>query len=87
MQVLLKKSFTKAYNLMPTYVQDACDEFYNDLIKANNIKDLNNIKKLKTYKIYYRYKTGDYRVGFKLEDTTVTLMTVLHRKDIYKYFP
>jgi mRNA-degrading endonuclease RelE of RelBE toxin-antitoxin system len=30
---------------------------------------------------------GDYRLGLVIEDDIVTLVRILHRKDIYRYFP
>jgi len=30
---------------------------------------------------------GDYRVGVIFEEETVTFCRVLHRKEIYRYFP
>lgn len=45
------------------------------------------IKKLKGYKSYFRVRIGDYRIGLYLEKNIVVFSRVLHRKDIYKYFP
>jgi len=30
---------------------------------------------------------GDYRLGLKIEGQLVTLVRILNRKDIYRYFP
>ncbi|MGL4377778.1 MAG: type II toxin-antitoxin system RelE family toxin [Microcoleaceae cyanobacterium] len=35
----------------------------------------------------YRLRVGDYRIGFYFDDETITFVRVLHRKDIYRYFP
>jgi mRNA interferase RelE/StbE len=42
---------------------------------------------MKGYTNFYRIKTGDYRIGFEYKDGEIIIYRVLHRKDIYKYFP
>lgn len=36
---------------------------------------------------YYRIRIGNYRLGLKQEQDTLTLLRFMHRKDIYTYFP
>ena len=55
--------------------------------KADSIKDIPRLKKMKGYKIHYRIKIGNYRIGIKIENETVTFIAFGHRKDIYKFFP
>ena len=55
--------------------------------KADENKDIPGLKKLKGYKIYYRIKVGDYRIGVTIENDLVTFVVFRHRKDIYKVFP
>jgi len=43
-----------------------------------------NIKKLTNFEPPYRLRVGNYRVLFDIEDTTLTIYKVRHRKDIYK---
>jgi mRNA interferase RelE/StbE len=38
-------------------------------------------------KLAYRIKIGDYRIGFYFVNHEIELMRILHRKDIYKFFP
>jgi mRNA interferase RelE/StbE len=57
------------------------------LQNADNIKEIKNLKKLKGSNYFYRIKIGEYRVGLEIEKKSVELIRVLHRKDIYKYFP
>ncbi|MFM6062867.1 MAG: type II toxin-antitoxin system RelE family toxin, partial [Microcystis panniformis] len=30
---------------------------------------------------------GDYRIGFFVEEDTITFARVLHRREFYRYFP
>ena len=57
------------------------------LQEANSIKEVSNIKKLRGYKSAYRARMGDYRIGFILEGNVVKLSRIMHRSEIYKYFP
>lgn len=66
---------------------DIIDYCFSILTEFNSINEIKNIKKITGHKNYYRIKFGDYRVGLKLEKNTIFLMRVLHRKEIYKYFP
>ncbi|KAA3651916.1 MAG: plasmid stabilization protein [Bacteroidetes bacterium] len=63
-------------------------QFVDKIELANSIHEIQNIKKLKGYKAYYRYRVGNYRVGFKVIDaSTIKLITIAKRNDKYKLFP
>jgi mRNA interferase RelE/StbE len=51
------------------------------------VLDIANLKQLKAEGRYYRIRTGDYRIGITIEDDLVTFVRVLHRKEIYRFFP
>ena len=58
------------------------------LIKqADNLFEIPHSKKLKGHVSFYRIKLGDYRIGFEFLNDNVILTRILHRKDIYRYFP
>jgi mRNA interferase RelE/StbE len=52
-----------------------------------SIHEIKNLKKLKADGNYYRIRLGDYRMGLKIEEETVVFVRLLHRSDIYRYFP
>ena len=54
---------------------------------AKNIQELRNIKKMSGYKIAYRIRIGDYRIGIYYEHGIIQFARIAHRKDIYKLFP
>jgi mRNA interferase RelE/StbE len=58
-----------------------------DLENTSALQDMQNIKKLKGYDVYYRFKIGDYRLGFGYENGEINIIRFLHRKEIYKLFP
>jgi len=55
--------------------------------KAQTIREIPNLKKLKGYWIHYRIKVDKYRIGVTIEKDWVTFFRFLPRKDFYKYFP
>ena len=54
---------------------------------ADTLSDIKNLKKMKGYAVSYRIRIGDYRLGDYFENNTVELARIVHRKNIYKYFP
>lgn len=54
---------------------------------AVNLVDINNLKKLKADGDYYRIRVGNYRLGLVLDETGIVFVRVLHRKEMYRYFP
>lgn len=55
--------------------------------KANHFADIPNIKKLRGHKDAYRIKIGDYRIGLFIKDNVAEFARIMHRKDIYTFFP
>ena len=55
--------------------------------EAQTMKDIPNLKKLKGFKVSYRIRAGDYRIGLTIENHMATFAVFKHRKDIYKFFP
>lgn len=54
---------------------------------AESIHTFKNIKKLKAKGSYYRLRVGNYRIGVTIQDETITFIRLLHRSEIYRYFP
>jgi mRNA interferase RelE/StbE len=54
-------------------------------VKEYSNDPLNYSRKLSDPKIgTYRFRIGDYRVIFDIEDETIIVLRIGHRKDIYK---
>lgn len=55
--------------------------------EANEPSSISNLKKIKGYGTFYRIRIGDYRIGIEITQDTLIFTRVLHRKEIYRYFP
>ncbi|GIX48890.1 MAG: toxin RelE [Candidatus Tectimicrobiota bacterium] len=62
-------------------------ETINDVEAATSIREIKDLKKLRTEGRYYRIRLGDYRIGLIIEGDTVIFVRILHRSEIYRYFP
>ena len=54
---------------------------------VQTFNELKNIKKMQGYQTFYRLKIGDYRVGIEIVNDELIFVRLLHRKDIYRFFP
>jgi len=54
---------------------------------ASTLSEIHNLKKMQGYETLYRVRLGDYRLGIEFVDNQVIFVRILHRKDIYRYFP
>lgn len=89
MIVEFDKSFSKSLDKIkdPTILQRT-EKAILKLEKAYSPEDIKNLKKLSGFKNYYRIRVGDYRIGVvQIDNKTLRLIIIAHRKDIYKKFP
>jgi len=45
------------------------------------------LTRLKGYDSFYRIRLGNYRIGLEITGETAIFVRILHRRDIYRYFP
>lgn len=55
--------------------------------QADDLSQVQRLKKLTGYDFLYRIRVGDYRIGIDMVENTVIFVRFLHRRDIYRYFP
>ena len=89
MKTTFRKSFTKD---LKSYTRDRTllarvEETILQVEAAETITDIKNLKKLKAESPYYRIRIGNYRLGLIIKNKIVTFVRLLHRKEIYRYFP
>ncbi len=87
MNLAFTRSFSKDLRqIHDKSLLDQLQEVIHTIEAAGSIQDIKNLKKLSRGSRYYRLRLGDYRLGLAIEADTVTLVRILHRKDIYRYF-
>ena len=88
MKLLFERSFLKDLErLNDSKTKEQVLELINLFERNSSLEDIPNLKKLKGHRSAYRIRTGNYRLGFFVEDSVVIFSRFLHRKDIYKKFP
>lgn len=89
MIVEFDKSFDKSLDkLKDKSLYPKIEKVISILEKTNSLIELASIKKLSGYKVFYRYRLGDYRIGIEqISKNTIRLIIIAHRKDVYDVFP
>ena len=87
MKIEIRKSFTKDADKLPAAFQLQLSAIIDTIAKAAHPNQLDDCKKLTGYKTAFRIRMGQYRIGFYYENKIAELVRVLHRKEIYRYFP
>lgn len=88
MKTAYRKKFLKELAKVPLSYRSNIESFvFKELPKLKFIAESNKIERLKGCTNYYKTRFGDYRVGMKLDNDILIIERVLHRKDIYKYYP
>lgn len=89
MIVEFDKSFEKSIDkVKDKSILPKIETIIADLENAKSFQEIKNLKKLSGFKTYYRIRLGVYRIGLeKIAETTIRLIIVAHRKDIYRSFP
>jgi mRNA interferase RelE/StbE len=88
-KVEYKKSFAKDLKKRSDdrKLLDKTKQIIEQVEQADDTNQIPNLKKLKVQGDFYRIRSGDYRIGLIIEDDTVTFVRLLHRSEIYRYFP
>ncbi|MFO8040378.1 MAG: type II toxin-antitoxin system RelE/ParE family toxin [Sodalinema sp.] len=60
---------------------------FTEIPNLLKFEEIGNLKKLKGDENAYRIRLGDYRIEIFFDCETVTFARVLHRQEIYRYFP
>lgn len=88
MEVAFTKIFSKQIDaLHDEALKSRLAQTAQNVILANTLQDIVNLKKMKGHQTAYRIKIGDYRVGLFFEEGLIIFAYLAHRKDIYSRFP
>lgn len=84
---LYNKKFLKDLSALPEDERRKIEQFvFTEVVTEKSFRDIRT-EKLKGYKNHYKIRFGSYRVGIHYQNNTLTFERVLHRKEIYKFFP
>jgi mRNA interferase RelE/StbE len=87
MIVTFNKKFAKdLQSINDSKLKSGIKEFILSLESAANLEGISNIKRLRGFQNTFRYRIGDYRIGFYYENNEIELVRVVKRNDIYKVF-
>ncbi|PRD46791.1 type II toxin-antitoxin system RelE family toxin [Sphingobacterium haloxyli] len=88
MEVIFLRSFLNDIKkLGDKKLKTKIKEFIIELEKSEALEGMSNVKKLKGFSSAYRWRTGDYRLGFYKDESRVELARFVKRNDVYKVFP
>jgi len=88
LKVSINKRFLKDLAKIPTKERARIEAFaFEEIEQYQSLHEIGNLEKLQGYDTFYRARFGNYRVGVRYENNVLTLERVLHRKEIYKFFP
>ncbi|MBN2546845.1 MAG: type II toxin-antitoxin system RelE/ParE family toxin [Spirochaetes bacterium] len=88
MNIKFKQSFNKDIKKIKNKVLNKkIINIIQKIKQAGNIYQLRNIRNMEGFKDFYRIRTGEYRIGIKLENNSIILIKCLHRKDMYRSLP
>jgi mRNA interferase RelE/StbE len=88
MNVEFRKSFEKDLRqIKGAELLQKIQAVIEEVEAADSLTSLTNVKKLKAEGNYYRIRIGDYRIGLSVGENSVAFVRILHRKEIYRYFP
>ena len=54
---------------------------------AADLSEVSSVRKLKGTANSDRIRVGDYRIGLEADASTAEFVRILHRRDIYRFFP
>ena len=87
-EVLYQKKFLKDLSNIPSRYRSEIEHFVFDVLPhTNSLAELNKFEKMTGYENYCKARFGHYRLGVFFKDNRLELQRVLHRKEIYRYFP
>lgn len=88
MQVKVKRGFLKQLARLPKDVRGRIEDFvFEELPELRSIGESGKIEKMHGYELCYKIRFGDYRVGLVNEDNVIVVKVVMHRREIYRFFP
>jgi len=80
MELILNKKAEKDLAKLPFSI---AKKILIDINQLKNFPNVRNVKKLTNFTPDYRFRIGDYRVLFEVQNDNIIIYRILHRKDAY----
>ena len=88
MNIQVNRVFLKELAKLPVRERLKVEKLlFEEVESYRSLAQIPNFKKLKGYRNFYKIRFGDYRAGLKFENNILYFERILHRKDIYKFYP
>ncbi|MFQ4138869.1 type II toxin-antitoxin system RelE family toxin [Nodosilinea sp. PGN35] len=88
MKVRFRNSFKKDLRrIQDKKLLENVSQIIDTAKNAESFAEIGDLKKLKGYDSFYRIRIGDFRIGVRLIDEEIIFVRLLHRKEIYRFFP
>jgi mRNA interferase RelE/StbE len=88
LQVVFEASFARDLKrIKDRRLRERVRQIIEEAKNAENLGEIKSLNKISGYKTFYRIRFGDYRVGIEVVKGEIIFVRVLHRKEIYRYFP
>lgn len=88
MEVEYSKKFLKQLATVPSDIRSKIENFvFEELVSTSSIYEMGKVEKMKGYDGFYKVRFGNYRLGLVIENELITVKVVMHRREIYKFFP
>jgi len=88
MKVAYKKRFIRDLNKIPVQTRQKIQEtVFEQIPNINDFQEIRGLKKIQGFSNFFRLRVSDYIIGIYVEQDKIIFCRVMHRKDIYKYFP
>ena len=80
-------AFIKDVKKSSPELQSQIRSLIEEIKRVERLAELPNVKKMKGFSSAFRLRLGEYRVGVFMQNDVLILVRVLHRREIYRYFP
>jgi len=89
MKLVFDKRFEKDLkNIKDKQLLIKLKNLITNIKKVDSLFKLNeDVKRMRSNKRYWRIRIGDYRIGLEYDGEKIIFVRILHRRDIYRYFP
>jgi mRNA interferase RelE/StbE len=88
MRVEYSKQSLKDLAAIPSKLRIPIEKFvFEELPCLNNTGESQKIESLKGYSNFFKARFGNYRIGLFRRGDILVIKRILHRKEIYRYFP